>query len=191
MKIIVIGATGTIGSEVAKALTQKQHEVVRASRKSEVKVNIDDPTSVRSLFATIQDVDAVVCCAGNATFKPFAELSDADYELGLRSNLMGQVTVARVAKDRLRDRGSIVRCIRCPEAHQSRLSMQAWKASCVPPHWKCREVCESMPSVLRRSRRRWSSSEWTQLRGKRRQRWPRPISPPWRGSTKGRSSTLV
>jgi NAD(P)-dependent dehydrogenase (short-subunit alcohol dehydrogenase family) len=108
MKIIVIGATGTIGSEVAKALTQKQHEVVRASRKSEAKVNLDDPTSVQSLFDTIQDVDAVVSCAGNAAFKPFAELSDSDYELGLRSKLMGQVTVARVAKDRLRDRGSIV-----------------------------------------------------------------------------------
>ena len=108
MKIIVIGATGTIGSEVAKALTQKQHEVVRASRKSEVKVNLDDPTSVRSLFDTVQDVDAVVTCAGNAAFKPFAELSDSDYELGLRSKLMGQVTVVRVAKDRLRDRGSIV-----------------------------------------------------------------------------------
>jgi NAD(P)-dependent dehydrogenase (short-subunit alcohol dehydrogenase family) len=35
-------------------------------------------------------------------------LSDSDYELGLRSKLMGQVTVARVAKDRLRDRGSVV-----------------------------------------------------------------------------------
>ena len=108
MKIIVIGATGTIGSEVSKALTQKEHEVVRASRKSEVKVNLDDPTSVRNLFDTIQDVDAVVSCAGNAAFKPFAELSDSDYELGLRSKLMGQVTVARVAKDRLRDQGSIV-----------------------------------------------------------------------------------
>ena len=108
MKIIVIGATGTIDSDVAKALTQKQHEVVRASRKSEVKANLDDPTSVRSLFDTIQDVDAVVSCAGNAAFKPFAELTDADYELGLRSKLMGQVSLARIAKDRLRDRGSIV-----------------------------------------------------------------------------------
>jgi NAD(P)-dependent dehydrogenase (short-subunit alcohol dehydrogenase family) len=108
MKIIVIGATGTIGSEVAKALTQKQHEVVRASRQSEVRVNLDDPTSVRDLFDIVRDVDAVVTCAGNAAFKPFAELSDSDYELGLRSKLMGQVTVARVAKDGLRDQGSIV-----------------------------------------------------------------------------------
>jgi hypothetical protein len=35
----------------------------------------------------------VVCCAGNAAFKPFAELTDVDYELGLRSKLMGQVSI--------------------------------------------------------------------------------------------------
>ena len=46
-------------------------------------------------------------CAGNAVFKPFAALTDADYELGLRSKLMGQVALARTAKDHLRDGGSI------------------------------------------------------------------------------------
>jgi hypothetical protein len=29
-------------------------------------------------------------------------LSDADYEVGLRSKLMGQVSLARIAKDHLR-----------------------------------------------------------------------------------------
>jgi NAD(P)-dependent dehydrogenase (short-subunit alcohol dehydrogenase family) len=48
-----------------------------------------------------------VSCAGNAVFKPFAALTDADYELGLRSKLMGQVALARTAKDHLRDGGSI------------------------------------------------------------------------------------
>ena len=33
--------------------------------------------------------------------------TDADYELRLRSKLMGQVTLGRVAKDHLRDGGSI------------------------------------------------------------------------------------
>jgi NAD(P)-dependent dehydrogenase (short-subunit alcohol dehydrogenase family) len=108
MKIIIIGATGTIGSEVVKALLQNKHEVVRASRNGEVKVNLDDPASIRGLFDKIQGVDAVVSCAGNAAFKPFAELTDADYELGLRSKLMGQVALARIAKDHLRDGGSIV-----------------------------------------------------------------------------------
>jgi NAD(P)-dependent dehydrogenase (short-subunit alcohol dehydrogenase family) len=108
MKIIVIGAAGTIGNEVVRALTQNKHEVVRASRSGEVKVNVDDPSSVRALFDKVQGVDAVVSCAGNAAFKPFTELTDSDYELGLRSKLMGQVSVARFAKDHLREGGSIV-----------------------------------------------------------------------------------
>jgi len=107
MKVIVIGATGTIGSEVVKALSLKKHEVVGASRRGDVKVTIDDPASIRGLFERVRDVDAVVCCAGSAAFKPFADLTDADYDLGLRSKLMGQVMLARVAKDTLRDGGSI------------------------------------------------------------------------------------
>jgi uncharacterized protein YbjT (DUF2867 family) len=44
MKIIVIGATGTIGVEVAKALSASKHAVVGASRNGEFKVNLEDST---------------------------------------------------------------------------------------------------------------------------------------------------
>jgi NAD(P)-dependent dehydrogenase (short-subunit alcohol dehydrogenase family) len=40
-------------------------------------------------------------------FKPLAELTDADFEVGLRNKLMGQVSLARTARDRVRDGGSI------------------------------------------------------------------------------------
>jgi NAD(P)-dependent dehydrogenase (short-subunit alcohol dehydrogenase family) len=107
MKIIVVGATGTIGAAVANALAVNKHEVVAASRNGAVEVNLDEPATIRALFETVRDADAVVSCAGNAVFKPFADLTDADYALCLRSKLMGQVTLARTAKDRLRDGGSI------------------------------------------------------------------------------------
>ncbi len=107
MKVIVIGATGTIGAEVAKTLAAHKHQVVSASRHGGVKVDLDNVASIRALFDTVRNPDAVVCCAGNAAFKPFADLGDADYELGLRSKLMGQVALARIAKDHLRDGGSI------------------------------------------------------------------------------------
>ncbi len=107
MIIIVVGATGIIGSEVAKALFSRKHEVVRASRNGEVRVDVTDLDSIRSMFDEIGDVDAVVSCAGDAAFKPFAELTEADYLLGLRSKLMGQVKLAVIAKDRLREGGSI------------------------------------------------------------------------------------
>lgn len=106
MKIVVIGATGTIGKAVADALAGR-HEVVRASRHGAVKADIEDAGSLERLFATVKDVDAVVCCAGSAAFKPLGELTDADFQLGLRSKLMGQVNVVRVAMRHLRDGGSI------------------------------------------------------------------------------------
>jgi nucleoside-diphosphate-sugar epimerase len=46
MKVIVIGATGPIGRAVADALAT-EHEVVRASRQGGVKVDIEDPRSIR------------------------------------------------------------------------------------------------------------------------------------------------
>jgi NAD(P)-dependent dehydrogenase (short-subunit alcohol dehydrogenase family) len=107
MKIIVIGATGTIGAEVAKALSARMHEVIGSSRNGEVKVCLEDAASIKAMFEMIRGVDAVACCAGNAAFRPFAELTDADYDLGLRSKLMGQVSLARIAKDYLNDGGSI------------------------------------------------------------------------------------
>lgn len=107
MKIIVIGATGTIGAAVANALAAKKHEVVRASRQGDVKVNLEEQATIGALFAAVRNADAVISCAGSAVFKPFAQLTDADYALGLRSKLMGQVALARIAKDHLNDSGSI------------------------------------------------------------------------------------
>jgi NAD(P)-dependent dehydrogenase (short-subunit alcohol dehydrogenase family) len=107
MKIIVIGATGTIGAAVANALAASKHEVVPASRRGAMKIDLDAPASIRALLAGLSGIDAVVSCAGNAVFKPFAALTDADYELGLRSKLMGQVAIARAAADALTDGGSI------------------------------------------------------------------------------------
>lgn len=108
MKIIVIGATGTIGSAVAKALAAKKHEVVRASRHGDdERVDLEHPASIRALFTLVRDVDAVISCAGEASFKPFLELTDADYQVGLRSKLMGQAWLVRIATEHLRDRGSV------------------------------------------------------------------------------------
>ena len=107
MKVVVIGATGTVGRPVADALENLGHEVVRASRKSEVSVDIEKLESIRALFDAVRDVDAVVSCAGGAAWGPLASLKDEDFAASLRYKLMGQVNVVRVARERLRDRGSI------------------------------------------------------------------------------------
>lgn len=106
MKIALIGATGTIGSAIASAL-QGRHEVVRASRYTGSRIDIQDLASVRAFFAGTRHLDAVICCAGDARFGELRTLTDGDFEHSLRSKLMGQINVARHALEVLSDGGSI------------------------------------------------------------------------------------
>lgn len=105
MRILVIGAGGTLGSEVVKAL-KPRHEIMEAQRNSGLTVDIADSDSIRAMYAKAGQLDAVVVAAGEAAFAPFAQLKDADFQLSLRSKLMGQVNVVRFGIDALSDGGS-------------------------------------------------------------------------------------
>lgn len=106
MKIIVIGASGTIGREVVNALSN--HEVIAVSRKGgEVNADIRDVASLRAMFAKVGKVDAIVSAAGGGAWKPLAELTDDDFAMSLGYKLMGQVNVIRYGFEALNDGGSI------------------------------------------------------------------------------------
>ncbi len=106
MRVLLIGATGTIGRAVAEALAH--HELIRASRsRADERVDLADPASIRALFARVGKVDAVVSAAGNAAFKPLDRLTDEDFAFSLANKLMGQVNVVRYGLPSVRDGGSI------------------------------------------------------------------------------------
>ncbi|MGA7979818.1 MAG: short chain dehydrogenase [Chromatiaceae bacterium] len=106
MRIILIGATGTIGRAIAQSLSEA-HEVVRVSRTSgDLHADIADSGSVRALFTSAAPFDAVVCAAGQAAFRPLADLSDEEFGLGLSSKLMGQVNLVRLGLPHITDGGS-------------------------------------------------------------------------------------
>ena len=106
MKIVVIGSTGIIGTAVVRALVGR-HEVIGASRHGEPKVDLADPSTVAAMFRAVPAIDAVICCAGSAAWKPLAQLTDEDFAFSLSNKLMGQVHLARLAMTHLRDAGSI------------------------------------------------------------------------------------
>jgi NAD(P)-dependent dehydrogenase (short-subunit alcohol dehydrogenase family) len=107
MKIVIVGATGTIGKAVVSAL-QGKHEVIAVSRSSpQYPADITDKASLEKAFAAIGKVDAIVSAAGGAVFKPLAALTDADFEKCLNDKLMGQVNVVRVGSQYVRPGGSI------------------------------------------------------------------------------------
>ena len=106
MKVLVVGATGTIGQAVVDALSAR-HEVVPVShRQGALRVDIADKASIARLFEAAGRVDAVVCTAGAARFRPYASLSDEDFEFSLANKLMGQVNLVRTGASAVADGGS-------------------------------------------------------------------------------------
>jgi NAD(P)-dependent dehydrogenase (short-subunit alcohol dehydrogenase family) len=106
MRIVVIGATGTIGKEIVNILNGS-HDVVPVSRHSGIKADIRDPESIRAMYRQAGRVDAVVCAAGGGAWKPLGQLNDEDFAISLRYKLMGQVNVIRYGFDVVNDGGSI------------------------------------------------------------------------------------
>jgi NAD(P)-dependent dehydrogenase (short-subunit alcohol dehydrogenase family) len=106
MKVLLIGASGTIGKRIQERFAGK-HEVVRAGRAgTDVTVDITDAGSIEKMYRTVERVDSVICAAGPAKFGAFSELSEDDFYVGIRGKLMGQVNLVRVGAGYVNDGGS-------------------------------------------------------------------------------------
>lgn len=106
MKIILVGASGTIGAAVHAELSPR-HEIVRVGRRSgDFHVDIADPGSIRQLYTQVGPFDALVCTAGKVHFGAFAQFTAEQFEIGLRDKLMGQVNLVMLGLAHIRDGGS-------------------------------------------------------------------------------------
>jgi NAD(P)-dependent dehydrogenase (short-subunit alcohol dehydrogenase family) len=72
-----------------------------------VSADLGDGASLDALFASVKDIDAVVCCAASVALAPFASLSDAEIVANLKDKLLGQLGLVRRALHHVRDGGSI------------------------------------------------------------------------------------
>ena len=106
MKVLLIGASGTIGKRIHDRFAQK-HEVVKASRSGDdIAVDITDAASIQKMYESVKDIDAVICAAGPAKFGAFSELTEEDFYIGIRGKMMGQVNVVRIGQKYLNEGGS-------------------------------------------------------------------------------------
>ncbi len=107
-KVVVIGATGTIGKAVCQELKKGKYDVIATSRKSTPSIDIENKESIDIFFADKNDLDAVICVAGDASFGAFTSLTDKQINIGLKSKLMGQVNICRKAMDSLSPNGIFI-----------------------------------------------------------------------------------
>ena len=106
MKIILVGATGTIGQHLYTELS-KRHEVIRASKnKGEVKVDITSRDSIEAMYKEIGPFDALISVTGGAYFGSFEAMTEESMYQGIRSKMMGQINLVLSGRLYVRDNGS-------------------------------------------------------------------------------------
>jgi NAD(P)-dependent dehydrogenase (short-subunit alcohol dehydrogenase family) len=107
MKLILIGANGTIGELVQKALAGAGHEIVKVGRKTgDFRVEIENRESVGKLYQAVGSFDAVAIAAGEVAFAPLSELTAEQWQFSLGSKLMGQINLVQEAIPFINEKGS-------------------------------------------------------------------------------------
>lgn len=107
MKILVVGASGTIGKLVIKELAPR-HEIIEVSKnRGRYQVDTTSEESVRQLFNKVGKIDAIVSVAGSVHFGPVKEMTADQFKIGLHDKLLGQVNLCLIGQHHLNDGGSI------------------------------------------------------------------------------------
>lgn len=106
MKIVIIGATGTIGKAVVNEL-KPRHEIVQVGFQSgDANVDITSNQSIENLYKQIGAIDAMIMTTGNAHFGKLIEMTENEFNVGMKSKLMGQINAVLIGLKYLNDNGS-------------------------------------------------------------------------------------
>ena len=106
MKIIIIGASGTIGKHVVKAL-ETGNEIIKVGLKSgDHQVDISDTGSIKEMFEKVGQFDALISTTGDAHFGPLKDMTDSEFRIGINSKLMGQINLVLIGQHYINPKGS-------------------------------------------------------------------------------------
>ncbi len=108
MKIVLIGATGTIGQAVKSLFdNQSDYDVISVGNTSgDYQVDISNLNSIQQLYKKIGNFDALVSTAGQVAFNTLTELTPDEWQVGLQNKLMGQVHLVTEGLKYINEKGS-------------------------------------------------------------------------------------
>ncbi|MDX3361292.1 short chain dehydrogenase [Streptomyces griseoaurantiacus] len=96
MRILLIGAGGTLGGAVRRTLVERGHEVIGVGRSGgDLVADVTDPEAVTRLYAQAGPLDAVAVAAGEAVFRPLGELTPEDALRTFHGKVLAQMDLVR------------------------------------------------------------------------------------------------
>ncbi len=107
VRILLIGAGGTLGGAVRRALVERGHEVIGVGRSGgDLIADVTDPEAVTRLYAAAGPLDAVAVAAGEGVFRPLGELTADDVVATFRGKVLGQLDLVRQGARHVAPNGS-------------------------------------------------------------------------------------
>jgi len=106
MKIIIVGASGTMGKYLTSAF-EKEHEIVRVGSKSgDVQVDITSPEEIENFFKQVGPFDALISTAGPTFVGPWKKMTDKEFRKGVEGKMMGQINLVLIGQHYINPKGS-------------------------------------------------------------------------------------
>ncbi len=106
MKMIIVGATGTMGKHLTAAF-RKEHEVITAATDHcDIPVDITSPASIDNLFKQAGSFDALISTAGPTFVGPWKKLTDQEFRQGVEGKMMGQINLVLIGQHYINPKGS-------------------------------------------------------------------------------------
>lgn len=106
MKIIMVGASGTMGVYLSKAF-ENEHEIIKAGSKSgDVLVDITSSESIENMFRQVGPFDALISTAGPTHVGPWKTLTNETFRKGVEGKMMGQINLVLIGQHYINPKGS-------------------------------------------------------------------------------------
>lgn len=106
MRILIVGASGTIGKRLTARLAAR-HQITTAGRTSgDINVDIRSKDAIDQMYRKAGTVDACICVAESGATDDFESLTDTQILENMQGKFFGQVNLVLIGKEYLADGGS-------------------------------------------------------------------------------------
>jgi NAD(P)-dependent dehydrogenase (short-subunit alcohol dehydrogenase family) len=106
MKIIIVGASGTMGKHLTNAFKIGHEVITAASKGCDIQVDITSTISIKNMYEKVGFFDALISIAGPTYVGPWKKLTDLEFRKGVNGKMMGQINLVLIGQHYINNKGS-------------------------------------------------------------------------------------
>jgi len=106
MKIIIVGASGTMGKYLTNTFKKENEVITAASKGCDLQVDITSTESIETMFRQAGAFDALISTAGPTYVGPWKKMTDKEFRKGVDGKMMGQINLVLIGQHYINPKGS-------------------------------------------------------------------------------------